>query len=239
MPFALFLAVALLTASTPAPAPEPHATATSAPEPEPGAASTPLQEIGHVYSSGLCTAIITRANSAISTTLRNDQTVTLVVSSLRTVDLDSDNRIVHLRGLKELEHYADDLRISAIHAGAQIQELRKLAAESTDPGRKEDLKEFADALGGALQRQKRIGAELQGMLARIAGRDSAVEAYQTMERTGHEFMPSWNWADVDFHTSVYNLMAFNEAKFVELQIPSITGDESKAADHVIGAVNGC
>jgi len=235
MPLPLLLAIALQTASTPAPAPEPHPSAAASAEPQAGT----LQEIGHVYSNGLCTAIVTRANSAISTTLRNDQTVTLVISTLHTRDFDSDNRLVHIRSLKELEHYATDLRVSAIHAGAQIQELRKMAAESTDPVRKEELKEFADALGGALQRQKKIGAELQGMLARIAGRDSFVQAYETMEHTGHDFVPPWNWADVDFHTSVYNLMAFHEAQLVEYQLPLITGDESKAADHVAGAVNGC
>ena len=236
MLLALFLAVVLIAA------PSPTTTPASAPPPEPqpqASGTTTLQEIGHVYSNGLCTAIVTRANSAISTTLRNDQTITLTVATLRSVDLDSDNRLVHIRGLKELEHYANDLRLSAVRASGQVQELRKLAAESTDPVRKEDLKEFADALGGALQRQKRIGAEMQGMLARIAGRDSAVQAYQTMEHTGHDFVPPWNWADVDFHTSVYNIMAYREAQYLELQIPLITGDESKAADHVIGAVNGC
>lgn len=221
----LFLAVALVTAATPTP--------------EPSSSGVPLREIGHVYSNGACTAIVVRANNVISTALRNDQTVTLLVSTLHTVDLDSSNRVTKIKGLKELERYADDLRLSAVRAGDQIKQLRQLAKESADPVRKDELTAFADALGGALGRQQRIGAEMQGMLARIAGRDSVAETYALMEHTSPDLLPPWNWADVDFHKSVYNKMAVNEANYFELQVPSIQDDESKAADHVVGAVNGC
>lgn len=182
--------------------------------------------------------IATRANSAISSALRNDQTVSILVSTLRTVDLDSSNRITKLKGFHELEQYATDLRMSAEHAKAQVKQLRELANESTDPVRKAELTSFADALGGAIERQRHIGGEMQGMLARIAGRESKVDMYETMEHHP-DMVPQWNWADVDYHTSVYNKMAVNEANYVELQVPLISGDESKAADHVVGAVNGC
>lgn len=231
----LFLAVALQTSSTPAPAASPAADASAA------AASTPtgpLKEIGHVYSNGSCTAIVVRANSAISSVLRNDQTINLMVVQLRNVNLDSPNRLQRLQGRRDLEKYADDLRQSAIHAIGEVQQLRQLAKDSADPVRKEELKGFSDALAGALQRQQKLGSEMQGMLARIAGRESAVDVYEQYEKEPL-MSPPWNWADVDFHSSVYNKMAVNEANYIQLQFPSIQDDESHAADHVIGAVNGC
>jgi hypothetical protein len=223
----LILAVVLTAAATPSPE------LTSDPD-----AAGGLREIGHVYTSGACTAIATRANSAISSAIRNDQTVTIIVQTLRTVDLDAANRITKINGLRELMQYATELRMSAEHAKKQVIELRKMAAESTDPVRKEELKTFADALGGAIERQRHIGGEMQGMLTRIAGRDSMADLYQVIDRHPDQ-TPAWNWADVDFHTSVYNKMATNEANWLELQEPLISGDESKAADHVVGAVNGC
>ncbi|MBV8425223.1 MAG: hypothetical protein JO349_08520 [Candidatus Eremiobacteraeota bacterium] len=223
----LFLVVALLTAATPAPEPT-------------AASSTPLKEIGHVYSNGACTAIVVRANSAISSALRNDQTMTLMVASLRTVNLDSPNKLERLNGRTQLERYAADLRQSAVHAMAEVKQLRKLADESVDPVRKAELKDFADALAGALGRQQKVGADLQGMLVRIAGRESRVDVWQQMTKTSPELTPPWpDYSDVHFDTSVYNKMAVNEAQYVELQVPSIQDDESHAADHVIGAVNGC
>lgn len=227
----LVLAVAL-AADLPAPSPEPSPDAAAT------ASASPLREIGHVYSNGACTAIATRANSVISSALRNDQTVTVLVTTLRTVNLDSSNRITKIQGLRALEKYATDLRMSAEHAKAQIKQLRQLADESVDPVRKEELKQFADALGGAIERQRHIGGEMQGMLTRIAGRESAVDIYETMDKHP-DMVPPWNWADVDFRTSVYNKMAVNEADYIELRMPLISGDESKAADHVVGAVNGC
>src|SRR5580658_1505273 len=212
----LILAVALAIAA----APSPELT------PDPSASASGLREIGHVFASGACTMIATRANSAISTALRNDQTVSIIVTTLRTVNLDSSNRITKIKGLRELERYADDLRMSAEHAKAQVKQLRELANESTDPVRKAELTSFADALGGAIERQRHIGGEMQGMLARIAGRESMVDAYEQMEKHP-DMLPPWNWADVDFHTSVYNKMAVNEANYLEVQVPLISGDESK------------
>ncbi|MGA3037918.1 MAG: hypothetical protein ABSE64_10615 [Vulcanimicrobiaceae bacterium] len=224
----LILAVALATAATPSPELTP----------DPDASAGALREIGHVYSSGECTAIATRANSAISSAIRNDQTVTIIVQTLRSVDLDSSNRITKINGLHELEQYATDLRTSAEHAKKQATELRKLAKESTDPVRKEELKKFADALSGAIERQRHIGGEMQGMLTRIAGRDSVGDMYRELDHRSDQ-SPPMTATDAYWHNPVYNKMANDEAKWLDLQIPLISGDESKAADHVVGAVNGC
>ncbi len=223
----LLLAIALASAATPAPSP-----ASSA-------AAQPLREIGHVYSSGTCTSIVMRANSAISTTLRNDQTVSLAIDTLRHVNLDSSNIIERRKSQASIERLAESLRMSSGDAQGQIKRLREMAAQSTDPMRKKDLKEFADALGGALARQERIGADLQRMLVIMDGRKARMEAEDdVMYANPDAIRPGW-YFDRDFSPTHYNAMALAAAQEVENRTVGITADESKAAEHVVGAVNGC
>lgn len=209
------------------------------PTPQATAAAQPLQEIGHVFSSGTCTAIVVRANSAIGAALRNDQTVLLAIDTLRHVDLDTTNVIQKRKGMASIARLAEDLRTSSGDASSQIKKLRQLAAASTDPVRKEDLKEFADALAGAVARQERIGKDLGRMLAVIEGRDARAEAQQDiMTANPYAIKPGWAFDD-NFSTAHYNSMALAAADEVQNRTLSIAADEAKAADHVVGAVNGC
>lgn len=227
----LVFVVAIATAGTPS-----DASAPPAPAP---AAKEPLKEIGRVTSSAMCTNIVVRANSAISAALRNDQTVTLAVSTLRRVDLDTTNVIQKQKSMNEIGRLADDLRISAGNADAQIKKLREMAEQATDPERKAELKEFADALSGALGRQKRIGADLQKMLVIMDGREAREEAHRDIAYANPGGLQPWTAHDADFDTKHYNQMARAAAKEVEDRTLSIAADESKAAEHIVGAVNGC
>ena len=221
------MVVALVTAGAPIPTPQASAPA------------QPLKEIGHVFSSGTCTAIVVRANSAIGAALRSDQTVLLAIDTLRHVDLDTTNIIQKKKGMTSIERLAEDLRRSSTDANSQIKKLRELAAASTDPVRKEDLKEFADALSGAVKRQERIGKDLDRMLTVIDGRDARAEAQQDiMTANPYGNRPGWVF-DSNFSTEHYNAMALAAADEVQNRTLSIAADESKAAEHVVGAVNGC
>lgn len=223
------MVVALVTVGAPVPTPQASAQA----------AAQPLKELGHVYSSGSCTAIVVRANSAIGAALRNDQTVMMTIDTLRHVDLDTTNVVQKRKGMASIARLAQDLRSSSNDANAQIKKLRELAAQSTDPVRKEDLKEFADALSGALARQDRIGKDLGRMLAVIDGRDARAEAQaDIMQANPYAIKPGWAFDD-NFSTNHYNAMALAAADEVQNRTLSIAADESKAAEHVVGAVNGC
>ena len=223
----LVLAAVLATAAAPTPSPAPSS------------ASQPLTEIGHVTSSAICTSIVVRANSAIGAALRNDQTVSLAVDTLRHVNLDTSNVIERQKGMNAIERLAEELRQSSGDADAQIKKLRDLAAKSDDPVRKEELKEFADALGGALQRQRRIGADLQRMLVIMDGRQARLEAQRdVMYSNPGVIAPGAAWNDT-FSTQHFNAIALAAAQEVENRTLSIAADESKAADHVVGAVSGC
>ena len=220
----LLLAIAVAGAAAPTPSAAPST------------AAQPLREIGHVFSSGACTAIVVRANSAISTTLRNDQTVSLAIDTLRHVNLESPNAIEQRKGVASIERLAENLRLSSGDAEAQIKRLREMAAQTTDPVRKEDLKEFADALGGALARQRRIGADLQRMLVIMDGRQARAEVRRDIGYTGGRALTTF---DDSFAPTGYNSMALAAAQELENRTVSISADESKAAEHVLGAVNGC
>ncbi|MGH7660603.1 MAG: hypothetical protein ACRENA_06775 [Vulcanimicrobiaceae bacterium] len=225
----VFLALAVAGAGASAPSP--------APSPAPSTAAQPLQEIGHVFSSGACTAIVVRANSAISTTLRNDQTVSLSIDTLRHVNLDNSNTIQRHKDEMSIERLAENLRTSSGDAESQIKRLKEMAAQTTDPIRKEDLKEFADALGGALARQRKIGADLQRMLVIMDGRRARAEARADIAYTGsgRQTTPF----DESFGPTHFNDIALSAAQELEGRTLSIAADETKAAEHVIGAVNGC
>lgn len=230
------LIFAAVMAGAAAPAPSPVPSTAAQPSPGASAAAQPLQEIGHVFSSGTCTAIVVRANSAISTTLRNDQTVSLAIDTLKRVNLDTNNEIEQHKGMNSIERLAESLRFSSGDAEAQIKRLREMAAQTTDPVRKEDLKEFADALGGALARQRRIGADLQRMLVIMDGRQARAEARRDIAFTGGRGTTVF---DDSFGPNSNNAMAQAAAQELANRTVSIAADETKAAEHVVGAVNGC
>jgi hypothetical protein len=214
--------------------------ASASPAPAPAATSgPPLKEIGRVTTNAMCTAIVVRANSAIGTALRNDQTVSLAVATLRRVDLDTRNEIDKRKSMNSIGKLADELRTSSNNAEGQIKKLRELSGQATDPERKADLKEFADALGGALERQKRIGRDLQRMLVIIDGRDARMEARRDIAYSNPCMPIAGSCHDADLDTQHYNQMARAAAKELEDRTLSIAADESKAAGHIVGAVNGC
>ena len=229
------LASVLIAAIITAPAP----TATSAP------ASKPLKEIGHVRASAVCGNIVVHANSAISSALRNDATLVETVNKLRTVDLESSTLAMQ-RGIHDLDRLAGELHDDAVHGVGEVKRLREIAEKSTDPTRKAELKAFADSLGGALYRQKKVSMDLSGFVAYLQYRDMS-----TPDETERKFVtannsdvnptamtPPPNYEGIKRHETL-NEMANEAATDFEDRSQDIAVDESKAADHSEGAVSGC
>lgn len=146
--------VLAILAATPAPSPDPAATAT------PG----PLKVIATVHAGSMCAEIAARANAAITAALSNDAVLGQTVATLRAPDLDR-NVIQHRNSMDALGDLAKKINKQATDGDADIKRLRKLAAESADAERKKELTAFADWLGGAMWRQKKIARDLNGMLA--------------------------------------------------------------------------
>src|SRR6202011_2156393 len=143
--------VLALAAADPAPA-------ASAP---PGAASapTPLKEIGRVRALPACVPIVAHANGAITQALENDRNLAILTTNLRATDFDKLNFIQRRNAIEALMKQAEAMRVASSAGDVEVKKLREYAVNSPDPQRKAELKAFADALGGALYRQKKAAVE--------------------------------------------------------------------------------
>jgi hypothetical protein len=224
----------------------------AAPQPSPSPAPA-LKEIGHVRATASCAELAVHANSAISNALRNDLLLTQTIGKLHSVDLDGDP-ISRRNGLQDLGNLAKDLRAQAVAGDREVQRLRSIAAKSNDAQQKQELKKFADELGGALYRQKKIANDLNGLLAAFDYHDmskldeNTQKANQltlgvpTLARNDPEQTaaqgPLGRVNNIPAPPSD-NMLAANAANDFELRIPDITNDEGQAAEHTTGAVSGC
>jgi len=240
----LILLVPLLAAlAAPSPVSSPSA---------PPAPPSPLKEIGHVEALSVCSAIVVHANSAISVALDNDRDLAIVINRLRTTDLDDDNQIKRRNGMNDLSTLAGRIRMAAASGNGEVKRLRAMAAQTTEPTRKAQLKAFADALGGAIARQRKAATDLDKMLTIIDGR-RAVEEVNTPDLTGQRTSiadparPSAMAIDAGVMRnpaapttpSRVNDILRGVAEDFESRTSDILSDEGIAADHALGATTGC
>ena len=118
-----------------------------------GAKPTPLTEIGRVRALPACVPIVAHANGAITQALENDRTLAIMTQNLRGTDYDKLNSLQRRNAIESLMRQAEAMRIASSAGDVEVKKLRDYAKASPDPKRKEELKTFADALGGALYRQ--------------------------------------------------------------------------------------
>lgn len=252
------LLVAILAGTTPVQAAAPQPVATAPP--------MPLKEIVHVHASAHCAEIATHANSAISTTLHNDEVLSQTISQLRTLNLDDGNPIHRRNGLAGLGDLAKSLMQQAIAGDKEVKRLRDLAASSKDPEQKKDLKNFADALGGALWRQHKVARDLNGFLASVDYHDmkELSESQRAMNDAVFGVADPMAEYPADVRAAMLNPAQrspnlgvdqgrvpamFGEptvtgqaraaAEDFQARIADISNDEAIAANNVTGAVSGC
>jgi hypothetical protein len=226
------------------PNPAPAATASALP--------SPLKQIGHVEALSVCSAIVVHANSAIGAALDNDRDLALTINRLRTTDLDTDNAIARRNGMNDLSTLAGRIRTAAAAGWAEIKRLRAMVAQTANPPRKAELKAFADALGGAIARQRKAGTDLDRMLVIIDGR-RAVEEINTPELVAERASIAGTEDrgtierdagtlrnPVASTTPLHaNDMLRGAADDFAARAQDILGDEGVAADHSLGATTGC
>jgi hypothetical protein len=231
------LPIVALLASDPAPA------ASSAPRP------TPLTEIGHVQALPVCTSIVVHANGAITQTLDNDRTLAIIGLNLRHTDFDALNELQRRNAEESIEKQADVVRMNYHAADLEIKKLREFAAASPDPQRKAELKEFADALGGALDRQRKAAAAVIGAVTIVHGREEAAATQQVMaadnitpptyQAQQMAVLASNNAALPPGPPAKYNDVYREVATRIAGMSDGILADEGVAADHSIQATSGC
>lgn len=232
-PMLMLLPVVLALASDPAPA------ASSAPRP------TPLTEIGRVRALPACVPIVAHANGAITQTLDNDRSLAIIATNAHNTDFDKLNSLQRRNSVEAMLRQADGIRMAARAADGEIKKLREYAENSPDPERKAELKAFADALGGALNRQTKAATEFVRDVTIMRGREEAAEVRETM----HDNNPLPPYPAAQVIASAPPILpgvpdSYNKQfKAIGDTLDGLTSgiqiDEGVAADHSIGATSGC
>lgn len=217
------------------------------PAPSPSARHTPLTEIGRVRALPICTPIVVHANSAITTTLDNDRQLAIMTTNMRGVDFDRLNEMQRRNSIEALMKQASAIRVQSGNADGEIKKLREYAAASPDPTRKAELKAFADAIGGAIYRQKKAAVEFMRDVTIIQGREEASEVRNIKARDNgmvqtaaeQSFSNSPARAVIPAPPARYNDTMREIATALDADSQSILTDEGTAADHSIAATAGC
>jgi hypothetical protein len=240
LPIVLALAAVQPSPSGAEPSPAPSQAPSS------GARPTPLQEIGRVRALPACVPIVAHANGAITQALDNDRSLAILSTNLHNLDYDKMNSLQRRNAIEQLMRHAEAIRVASSAGDAEIKRLRDMAKASPDPKRQEELKTFADALGGALFRQKKAAVEFMRDITIMRGREEVAEAresiqhdvsapqYSNQQQVAHQADPS-----LPPPTAVYNRQMKAIGDTMDELVRNIQIDEGNAADHSIAATSGC
>jgi hypothetical protein len=218
---------------------DPGPAASSAPRP------TPLTEIGRVRALPACVPIVAHANGAITQALDNDRTLAIISNNAHNTDFDRLNDLQRRNAIEAMMKQAEVIRAASSSGDVEIKKLREYAAAATDPERKAELKAFADALGGALYRQKKAAVEFMRDVTIVQGREDAAEGKQiiandspvpparpgTMLVTTSSIVPP----PPQSYNKVFKLIGDD----IDADVHGVQTDEGFAADHSIAATSGC
>jgi hypothetical protein len=229
----MILPIVLALAADPGPA------ASSAPAP------TPLTEIGRVRALPACVPIVAHANGAITQALDNDRTLAILTTNSRNTDFDKLNFLQRRNTIEAMMRQAEAIRVASSSGDAEVKKLREYAAAATDPERKAELKAFADALGGALYRQKKAAVEFMRDVTIMRGREEASEAHDLMRQNNPT--PPNAIAQSMANTPMvlpgvpdsYNKQFKAIGDSLDADVTGVQADEGLAADHSIAATSGC
>jgi hypothetical protein len=237
--------VVALAAAAPVPAassaPAPATTGATA-----GAKPTPLTEIGRVRALPACVPIVAHANGAITQALENDRTLAIISTNLHATDFDKMNVIQRRNAIETLMKQAEMMRIASSAGDVEVKKLREYANASPDPQRKVELKTFADALGGALYRQKKAAVEFMRDITILRGREEASDARDIMKANNPA--PPVVAAQVSVRETagalppasvLYNKQMQYLGDTLDSLQTGVLVDEGVAADHSVAATSGC
>ena len=238
----LFAAIALLAATAPSPSPAPSPT------------EVPLREIGRVHvTTPLCKTLATHAVVAANRALDGDRTMTVTLGTLRSVDLDK-NVIVKHRGTEELRREYVALHASATQGEAEMKKFREALKDVTNDEQRAALEKFADALAGALYRQKKLAHDMARYIAWLDAQqpiDDVARAAQERDilfRANNLSRPdapsertalSNPFGDANDIPDTLNKSAKKAADELEVRETAVSHDEDAAADRIDLAFKSC
>ena len=142
----------------------------SSPSPESRAAgssatSAPLKEIGRIrVTTPLCKALVGTAAQAVAIETENDRRLAIAETTLQTIDLDR-NELLKYQGVREITRQYVDLRKSALAGHQLMRDFREQVKTAPNAEQRDNLKTFADALDGALRRQRALADDMGRLVA--------------------------------------------------------------------------
>jgi hypothetical protein len=244
LPIVLALAATPAPAASTAPAGTTPATGTT---PASGAARpTPLTEIGRVRAIPACVPIVAHANGAISHALDNDRSLAIISTNLHNTDFDKLNFLQRRNAIEALMKQAEAMRNASKAGDGEVKKLREYAVNSPDAQRQQELKAFADALGGALNRQQKAATEFMRDVTIMRGREEANDARDLMQQANPVPPNAARILQIPLNPMPtvspvpnYNRQLQYLGDTLDGMTHGILTDEGLAADHSIAATSGC
>lgn len=235
------------------------------PSPSPSTSPGPLKEIIRIKSSALCTEFATHVNAAIGSAVRNDTSINNLIDTLmrpRTSDDLMDMGLRRRNAIDGLVAYADAVTKDWKDGENEVSRLRALAEKATDPDEKAELKASADALGGALWRQRKVARDLDGFIAYLYAEEmrrgdhgewhANEGTWDTPSNSPGEdrmralvnaevgALPSmWTSLPGDLYAPDDGVLTYRAARDFEERLPEIALDENTAAKHLLKANDNC
>jgi hypothetical protein len=218
----------------------PAATAAPEPPPAPSPAASALPEIGRVRASAACQTIVEHARVAITNAVHNDRRLLSLATVMDRVSPNATVGEKKVRAVDVMAQWASSIESDAVEAQGAIERLRALAAASTDETRKRELKAFADALSGAVARQKYAAHEVQRGLFLIGARADVAEARLIEDDPALGIKGAATSLDgTPLRTSQDSPKLRDIAATLVERIKLIKEDEREGVRHEVGATNGC
>jgi hypothetical protein len=162
---------------------------------------------------------------------------------LKTVDLDS-TVIKKVAGTKELRETYVTLRAAAAHAQGEAKDVEADAEHAPNPDQKAQLVAFAQALGGAAFRQKRIAEQLGNYVTFLETHPPVTQFERDQQQFDIQYAQSARNSPFrgdarDYLTPTLSEMAKAAAdRFVE-SATAVAADESHASSFVEPAFGPC
>jgi len=232
LPLAAFLAATPAGAGSPSPAPT-------------STAPSPLKEIGHVRATtAFCRSALQHTLAGISVVLDNDVRLGDAAITMRQVYNDGNPVATNNRLRTLLGDYVA-LRDATLNARRSIKQLKSQAEHASSDAQKAALVSLANALDGALMRQKILG-DVVGRFTLYADSHQPIEDEKLARmlidpsRPGQELtFPRSAIGPVSAAPSQLWTSPKHDIDEIEQSVPLLNGDEQTAADRIDPAFSGC
>ena len=138
-----------------------------------------LKEIGRIrVTTTLCKTLVVSAAHAVDIETQNNARLVDDEATLQTIDLDG-SQILKARGVREITKRFVALRAAAVEGNVLMRGFRERAKTAIGDQQRADLLAFADALDGALHRQKILADDLGRFVAYL-------DAHEPIDKDTHD-----------------------------------------------------